>query len=183
MLNIHFDPFPNLETDRLILRKPDLKDVDELFIYRSNKEYMRYIPHRFVTEKEQVVQVIQFIHNTIKENKGINWAVDLKNTGALTGMVGYVQFHNDRYRAEIGYMFFTPYHGTGVAKEATQAVIDYGFNKLNLHSIEAVVNHENIPSQKLLEKLNFTKDAFFKDYLHCNGAFIDATIYSLINRE
>jgi ribosomal-protein-alanine N-acetyltransferase len=180
MVNINFDPFPVIETDRLILRKPELRDVDELFTYRSDKEFMRYIPHRHVTTKDEVVKTIALIHSRIEKKEGINWAITLKGDDTIVGIVGYVEIYEAHYRAEIGYMLFTPHHGTGVMVEATQAAIDYGFNIMNLHSIEGIVNHENIPSKRVLEKLGFTNDAFFKDYLHNKGTFISANVYSLV---
>jgi ribosomal-protein-alanine N-acetyltransferase len=62
------------------------------------------------------------------------------------------------------------------------AIIAYGFSTFQLHSIEAVVNVENIASQKILERNGFTKDAFFKDYLYLVDRFADANVYSLVRQ-
>lgn len=180
MLSINFQPFPVLTTERLVLRRPQLSDVDEIFKYRSDKELMRYIPHRYATSKDQVVETMNLIDRMIDSNEGINWAITLKGDDTIIGMVGYVHFIKDHYRGEIGYMLHTPYHGTGIMMEAFNAAIDHGFNKLGLHSIEAIVNSENIASKRLLEKRGFTNDAFFRDYLYHGGSFIDANVYSLI---
>lgn len=183
MITINFDPFPVLETERLTLRKPEMKDVPELFVYRSDREYMRFIPHRFVTTIEQVEGHINLMHSLLDKNEGINWAITKKGDDTILGLVGYVRFNNAHHRAEIGYMLHTPYHGTGIMKEAAERVIKYGFEDLKLHSIEAVVNHDNIPSKRLLEKMGFTKDAFFKDYLHHDGKYMSANVYSLVKED
>ncbi len=183
MLVPNFNPFPVLETKRLVLRRPVMADVDEMFIYRSDKMLMQYIPHRLATQKQQVVEMLRFINNLIDKNEGINWAITLKGNDIIIGMVGYVHFFTDDYRAEIGYMLHTPYHGKGIIHEAMKAAMDYGFNVLKLHSIEAIVNCENVPSKKVLERIGFSKDAFFKDYLFHDGKFIDANVYSFVKSE
>ncbi len=163
------------------MRKPELHDVEELFKYRSDPQLMRYIPHRLASSIEEVTDAIKFINNRIDNNEGINWAVCLKEDPAtIIGMVGYVVINRTHHRAEIGYLLHTPYHGTGIVAEATQRAMDYGFEVMNLHSIEAIVNAENIPSIKLLEKLGFSRDGFFRDYLHHNGKYMDAYVYSLL---
>jgi ribosomal-protein-alanine N-acetyltransferase len=65
--------------------------------------------------------------------------------------------------------------------EAMDIVLDYGFNIMQLHSIEANVDPGNIASIKLLEKNGFVKEAHFKENLFFNGKFLDTVIYSLIN--
>jgi len=180
MLNINFDPFPVLETERLVLRRPNEGDIDEVFKYRGDKELMRYIPHRYATERSQVVEMLETIDKSINSGEGINWAVTLKGDDTIIGMVGYVRFVKNHYRAEIGYMLHTPHHGKRITDEAMNAVIAYGFDVLQLHSIEAIVNYENVASKKILERNGFSNDALFKDYLFLAGRFVDANVYSLV---
>jgi ribosomal-protein-alanine N-acetyltransferase len=54
---------------------------------------------------------------------------------------------------------------------------------MNLHSIEANINPENIASRKLLEKTGFVREAYFKENYFFNGKFIDSEIYSLLNKN
>lgn len=175
-----FDPFPVLETDRLILRRPHANDADILFRYRSDREYMRFIPHRYTTHKHEVSYQLEYINEKIDKQQGINWVMTIKGTDDLIGMIGFVRLFPDSLRAEIGYMTITPFQRAGYTEEAAKAVIVYGFEQMNLHSIEAVVNHENEASKKLLEKLGFSNDAFFKDYLHHAGKFMSAHVFSLV---
>jgi len=180
MLNISFSPFPVLETEHLILRRPTMHDVDEVYKYRSDPELMQFIPHRLAHNKEEVVEAIERIDRMIDTNEGINWAITKKGEDLLLGMVGYVHLYMDRHRGEIGYMLHTPYHGKGIIQEAFQAVVDYGFSVMKLHSIEAIVNCLNIPSKKLLERAGFSNDALFRDYLHHDGKYMDVNVYSLL---
>lgn len=183
MLTINFSPFPVLETERLILRRPTMADVDESYKYRSDPELMQFIPHRLAHKREDVVEAIERIDHLIDRNEGINWAITMKGENLLLGMVGFVRMNKDHHRAEIGYMLHAPYHGKGIIQEAFRAAVDYGFNEMKLHSIEAIVNCLNIPSKKLLERAGFSNDAFFKDYLHHEGKYMDVNIYSLLAKD
>jgi ribosomal-protein-alanine N-acetyltransferase len=72
------------------------------------------------------------------------------------------------------------FQGKGIMQEAMSAVIKYGFEKMNLHSIEANVNPANESSIKLLERNDFIKEAYFKENYFYDGKFLDTAIYSLL---
>jgi len=181
MLPVNFTPFPVLETENLILRRPTLGDVDECFKYRSDAELMKFIPHRLAGNREDVVLAIQEMNRLIDANEGINWAITRKGEDLLLGMVGYVRMYKEHHRAEIGYLLHTPSHGKGIIQEALKAAVDYGFQEMKLHSIEAIVNTMNIPSKKLLERAGFSSCAFFKDYLHHKGSYMDVNVFTLLS--
>ena len=88
----------------------------------------------------------------------------------------------EHYRAEIGYLLHPDYQQKGIMDEALKAVIKYGFETMQLHSIEANVNPANAASMKLLEKNGFVKEAYFKENYFYNGQFLDSVIYSLLNK-
>ena len=75
MLTINFNPFPNLETERLLLRRVDSNDVKEIFALRSNPETMKYIPRPLVKTDEDALEHIAMIDRKIDSNEGINWAI------------------------------------------------------------------------------------------------------------
>ena len=78
-------------------------------------------------------------------------------------------------------MILPEYHGKGITTEAVQCVVDYGFNTMQLHSIEGVIDPENEASQRVLQKCGFVKEAHFKENEFYDGKFIDAVIYSKLN--
>ncbi|MBS1688601.1 MAG: GNAT family N-acetyltransferase [Bacteroidetes bacterium] len=165
------------------MRRPTMADVDEIYKYRSDPGLMQFIPHRLAHKRDDVVEAIERIDRMINTNEGINWTITRKGEDIPLGMVGYVRMYKDHHRAEIGYMLHTPYHGKGIIQEAFQAAVDYGFEVMKLHSIEAIVNSLNTPSKKLLERAGFSNDAFFKDYLHHDGKYMDVNVYSLLTKQ
>ena len=180
MLQVNFDPFPVLETERLVLRAITENDIDAMFYLRTNDELMRYIARPRPTNAEEVLPLLHRIQNNVATNEGIAWAMTMKGDGRMMGHMSYHVLFKENYRAEIGYMMREEYHGKGIMDEAIKATIDYGFNKLGLHSIEAHVNPANAASRKLLERNNFTQEAYFKENIFWNGKFEDTVVYSLL---
>jgi ribosomal-protein-alanine N-acetyltransferase len=95
----------------------------------------------------------------------------------MLGFIGFFSFEKENHRAEIGYMLFPENFRKGIMLEALEAVVQFGFNSLNLHSIAANINPLNTASAKLLEKADFKKEAYFRENYYFNGKFLDSIIY------
>ncbi|MEO5909204.1 MAG: GNAT family N-acetyltransferase, partial [Ginsengibacter sp.] len=96
------------------------------------------------------------------------------------GTIGLWRLIKENFRAEVGYMFLPDYWQKGLAKESLLKIIEYGFNEMKLHSIEAHISPRNSSSASLLEKTGFTREAYFKEDYFFNGAFEDTAVYSLL---
>lgn len=182
MMKINFNPFPNLETERLLLRRVDRKDVNEMFVLRSDTEIMKYIPRPLVKNKEEALEHIATINTKINSNEGINWGMTLKGNNTLIGVIGFYRINIENYRAEIGYILHPEHSGKGIVSEAVKKLVDYGFKTMKLHSIEAVIAPENCASAKVLEKNGFTREGCFKENQYFEGRFLDSAVYSLLNK-
>jgi len=76
----------------------------------------------------------------IAANEMINWMITLKDDPKMIGTIGYYHIKPEHYRAEIGYMLLPNFQGRGYVTEAIAEVVKYGFKRMKLHSIEAVVD-------------------------------------------
>lgn len=182
MLTINFSPFPNLETERLLLRRVNTTDIKEIFALRSNPETMKYIPRPLLKTDEDALEHIAMIDTKIETNEGINWAITLKDCPKLIGVIGHYRIKPEHYRAEIGYMLLPEYHGKGIISEAVKEAVNYGFQVMKLHSIEAIIDPDNDGSAKVLEKNGFVKEAHLKENEFFEGRFLDTVIYSILNK-
>lgn len=182
MLTINFSPFPNLETERLFLRRVDSNDIKEIFALRSNPETMKYIPRPLVKTDEDALEHIAMIDSKIDSNEGINWAITLKDNPKLIGVIGHYRIKPENYRAELGYMLLPEYHGKGIVSEAVKEAVKYGFQVMKLNSLEAIIDPDNYASAKVLEKNGFVKEAHLKEYEFYEGRFLDTVIYSILNK-
>ena len=183
MLALNFSPFPNLETNRLLLRRLDNNDVNEILKMRSDAETMKYIPRPLVKNNEEALELIAKIDSGIENNEGINWAITEKGSPKLIGIIGYYRTKPEHYRSEIGYMLLPEFHGKGFASEAIEIAVQFGFNEMKLHSIEAVLDPENKASERVLQKNGFIKEGHFKEHEYYDGRFLDSLIYSLLNKN
>lgn len=183
MLDINFLPFQILQTERLILRRVVKEDVPEIFALRSDQEVMKYIPRPLLKTEEEAIAHITAIDEKIDSNEGINWAITQKGNPKLIGIIGHYKLKPEHFRSEIGYMLLAEYQGKGIISEAIKEVVNYGFEVMKLHSIEAIIDPENISSEKVLKKNGFVKEAHFKENEYYEGRFLDTAIYSILNEN
>ena len=179
MLQPNFSPFPELKTERLLLREIYENDLNEILFLRSDKEILKYLDKDPATV-EQTVEFIKTIREYVKNNESILWGITLPENNKVIGTICFWNITKQHYRAEIGYILHTQFQGKGIMHEAMIAVLDYGFNVMKLHSVEANVNPQNIASAKVLERNNFIREGYFKENYYHNGVFTDSAIYSLL---
>ena len=182
MLVINFTPFHNLETPRLLLRRIAATDCDEILALRSNPENMKYVPRPLAKTTEDALAHIALIDSKVESNEGINWAITIKGSPKLIGIIGHYKISPENYRAEIGYMMLPEHQNKGLMSEAIKAAVDYAFNTMKLHSIEAIIDPRNGASEKVLQKNGFVKEAHLLENEYYNGEFLDTVIYSLLNK-
>lgn len=182
MLELNFSPFPELQTNRLLLRRVNESDVKEILELRSNPETMKFIPRPLLQNKKEALSHLKMIDEAIENNKGINWGITLKENPKLLGIIGFYRIQPENYRAEIGYMILPEFQGKGIITEAIEVLLSYGFNAMSLHSVEAVIDPDNIASEKVLQKCNFTKEAHFRENEFYGGKFWDSVVYSILNK-
>jgi [ribosomal protein S5]-alanine N-acetyltransferase len=183
MNSFNFLPFENLTSERLILRQITIEDVEEIFSLRSNPETMKYIPRPLITKQEEAIEHINLIQDKIETNEGINWAITLKGSNKMIGIIGHYRVQWEHFRSEVGYMLLPEYEKKGIITEAVGLAINFGFNQMKMHSLEAVIDPENHASAKVLEKNGFIKEAHLKEAEFYNGKFIDRVIYSLLKNK
>lgn len=183
MLTINFHPFQNLETERLVLRRLNDNDFEEVIALRGNPETMKFIPRPLVKTKEAALEHLRMMEEKIVNNTGINWGITIKGNPKIIGIIGHYKIQPENHRSEIGYMMLPETSGKGYMSEAIKAVLTYGFDYLNLHSIEAVIDPDNVASEKILQKIGFVKEAHLLENELWEGKFWDSVIYSLLRRN
>lgn len=182
-LELNFNPFPVLQTQRLSLRQITMADAEDFFLLRSNKEAMKYIDKALFQSVTDAYELINRIEEGVMANERISWGISLKENPKLIGTISFHRIEKEHFRAEVGYMLFPEYWNKGLLSEAMKAVLDFGFNTVKLHSIEGIINPKNLISAKLLQKFGFVKEAYFKESFFYNGNFLDTEIYSLLKSD
>ncbi|NJY61608.1 GNAT family N-acetyltransferase [Salinimicrobium sp. CDJ15-81-2] len=179
----YFDNFPQLQTERLCLRKQELKDAAHLQQLRSNEQVMTYMDSDLHLDVRTSEAFIARNLASYEKKSGFFWVITAAGTGHYLGDIILRKIDRTNARAEIGYTLMPEFWGGGYMKEAMRAVINFGFKNLGLHSIEANINPANTTSRELLLKMGFVKEAYFRENYFYNGKFLDTEIYSLLKKD
>ena len=178
-----FTPFPDLATERLLLRKITQADVPAVFYLRSDPQILEYLSKEPITAIKEAEDFITRITNDQENNDGILWGIAVKEDPAqLIGTICYWRLDKGHYRAEIGYALVPAFWKKGIMKEAIQTVLEYGFTVMGLHSIEGRISPQNIASAAVLESTGFVREAYFKEDFFFNGKFEDTAVYSRLQK-
>lgn len=177
------DTFPVIETVRLVLRQITKDDADDLFKYLSDEKVMKYYGLEPFNSIDEALKEIEWYHSIFEENSGIRWGITWKGSGKVIGSCGYLNKVPEHFRSDIGFELSQDFWRQGIASEALEAVIRYGFEQLNLQRIQALIEPPNISSQKLVERNGFMKEGLLRNYEYTCGKFDDLFMYSLIKQD
>lgn len=180
---IIFKVFPEFESERLLFRNIELGNAKDLFLIRSNDDVMRFMDVPGFESIDDAEKLINSVEESYKKQTGINWAIIEKQSKSFVGYFGFFRIIPEHCRAEIGYALKPEYWGKGYMHETLKRMVRFGFDNMKLHSIEANVNPDNEKSKKVLEKIGFKKEAYFRENYLFNGKFLDSIIYSLLEKD
>lgn len=175
--------FPILETKRLLLRKITKEDANSILNYLSDEEVMKYYGLEPFKTKNDALDEISW-YQSIQNNKtGIRWGITLKEQEVVIGSCGFHNSVSQHFRTEIGFELSKDQWGKGIAVEAVEAIISYGFEHMNFQRIEALIEPPNLSSIRLVEKLGFIKEGLLRNYEFTCGKFDDLYMYSLLKED
>jgi len=154
-----------LETDRLILRPLDEKDIDAIFAMRSDPEVMRFI--RELQNRDESANWVELVSSRWATEQIGFCAMVEKSAGKFVGWCGLWRL-KETGEIEVGYAVAKKFWGKGYATEAALEFLDYAFKKLAPEKIVAVARPKNAASRRVMEKLgmDFVKiDTFYDQTL------------------
>ena len=178
------EEFPQLETDRLILREMTLDDLEFYFRHFNNDKIVEGCcfpgPKSLEAAKEELDL---YCVKPFKENRGIRWGIVRKSDNELIGTCGFYDWSKTAHRGEIGYDLEPTCWGQGIMTETLRAVFEYGFKKMGLNRIQAIIDSKNVKSMKLIDRLGFQKEGVLRQNNYFNGQFRDEICFSLLREE
>lgn len=143
-------------TERLLLRPFQPSDYQAVYEFGSNAELHRYTGDEMIESKEEAKTLIQNVWLNDYEKYGYGrWATIYLPDNKLIGFTG-LKYLPEFQVTDIGYRYLPNYWGKGIATEAAKAMIQYGFEQLNLERIIGIVIPDNIASSNVLKKIGFT---------------------------
>lgn len=179
MAVVSFTPFPELFTKNLYLRQLSTDDAQEIFLLRSDPIVNKYLGRPKATHIDEARAFIDMINSSIKNDKSVFWAICLKDNTGLLGTICLWNFSPEKHRAEIGYTLLPEFHGKGIMQEAFPAILDFGFNRIQLQAIDAWTTSQNLNSIKILERNHFIRDLKLESGIDRSVDGEDMVIFSL----
>lgn len=171
-----------IKTTHYLLRSFREADIDNVYKGLSHPQVIKYYGVHFAS-REESKQQMDWYEGLEKNNSGKWWAIcDLEDKD-FYGAVGYNNWINDHRRAELGFWLLPDNWGKGILTELLPSVIFYGFQKMRLHRIEALVESENENCIRLLNKMDFTHEGRLMDYELKKGNYVHLDIYALLHSD
>ncbi len=149
-----FTPFPILNTKRLTLRQLSTDDDQNILELRSDPEINKYLDRQ---ESKTTAPLYHRVNDNTTRNDSVYWAITLTSSGKFVGTICLFNFSDEKYQCETGYELLINFQRQGIMKEAMDKVIDYVFQALGFHQMEAFTHKNNRNSTKLLTKFDFKK--------------------------
>lgn len=168
------DQFSNIS-----LRPLDVSDVDDFMVWASDERVTHFCSFNPYTSKEDG---INYIKNTVIPHPWLR-AICLNNRpiGAISVTKNS---GNDVCRGELGYVLAARYWGKGIATKAVKMVAKTIFNQWpELKRLEALVDVENVGSQRVLEKAGFMREGVLRKYCILKGRSRDMVMFSLLSTD
>ena len=174
---------PDLETDRLRLRKLTMHDAADVFRYSRDPEVARHVlwdAHRTIGESRAY---LRYMLRKYRNREPASWGIEWKETGRIIGTIGFMWIQQDNSAAEIGYSLARDFWNRGIMTEALEAVIRYGFRRLNLNRLEAQHETTNPASGAVMRKCRMQKEGTLRQRLYNKGRYVDVDLYAILRRD
>ncbi len=146
---------PILTTSHLVLRPFSKTDAAELFPMWVEPDTIRYFPFKSPLTLERTERIVEGQADHWERYDYGWWAVTLPGTGEFVGWCG-LQYLPDTNEVEVAYMLAKKLWGQGLGSEAAAACVKFGFERLPVEEIVGIVHRQNVPSQRVLEKVGGT---------------------------
>lgn len=171
-----------LTCDNLFFRRPTLDDAAVICELKNNEKAAQLlggIHHSYSVA--DIERWIEFHNNNPGE---VLLVVEDVERGKLIGHVGLYKIDKAAKKTEYGILLADDEsRGKGYGTKATKTMIDYAFNKLEMHKVTAEVLSENAASIAMFKKCGFSIDGCLRDDVFKNNRYYDVLSMSIIESE
>ncbi len=176
-----------LTTERFVLRRFNRRDSEALWraVADSLPELSKWMPWAHPNyARDEAAAYIRDSNQSWKEGRAYDFTIRTPNDPERhIGNVSIWQVSRLGRVAEIGYWIRTSDTSTGAATEVTRRMIDVGFHELSMHKINLRIAEGNRASERVAEKLGFSREGVLREELYIRDQWVDHTLYSLLEQE
>jgi ribosomal-protein-alanine N-acetyltransferase len=176
-------PTPTLTTDRLRLRPFTGADTDAIFALHRSAHILRYWDAPPWRDRAQADRFIVTCGRMAEDGSGARLALERLSDQAFIGWCTLARWNPDFRSASVGYCLDDAAWGQGYATEAGRSLLQWAFDTLDLHRVQAEVDTRNAASARVLEKLGFVREGTLREDCIVDGVVSDSWVYGLLRRE
>ena len=179
----YFSYMPELKTERLLLRKLNMRDASDIFRYSRDPEVARHVlwdAHRSIGDSRAY---LRYMIRRYHSHEPASWGIEYRATGEIIGTIGFMWIQQDNSAAEVGYSLARNHWNQGLMTEALAAVIQYGFDGMHLNRIEAQHETSNPASGAVMRKCHMQKEGTLRDRLYNKGKYVDVDLYAILKKD
>lgn len=174
---------PVLMGRRLLLREPTPADGERLFAYTSDPLVTRYLAFDSPRSLDETLRFIARCEEYRRQDREYTFVIADRATDEPRGVTGLRDLDRGARLAQIGTWVRRQDWGAGVNTEAKALLLDFAFDELQLHRIEARIVLSNHRSRRAFERLGGRREGTLKESLHKEGAFHDQALYAILSTE
>ena len=178
-----FSHIPELTTPRLTLRRMLVADTDDMYEYACRQDVTKYLTWRPHPDRDYTREYLQYLGSRYASGMFYDWAVIYEPDCKMVGTCGFTSFNCTSDSAEVGYVLNPEYWGKGIATEALSRVLEFGFENMGLHRIEARFIQENERSRRVMEKVGMTFEGVMREGMLIKGVYQNIGICSILQSE
>jgi ribosomal-protein-alanine N-acetyltransferase len=184
-MNIHdiYKDLPPLKTDRLLLRKVALEDLDDMYVWASDPDVTPYVTWDAHKSVDETRVFINDILNRYKHAKLAPWAIVHREDRRMIGLDGFCTWEIKDRSAVFAYVLSKSYWRQGYTSEATRAIVDFGFQRMGLNRISARCRVENIGSARVMEKCGLCYEGTQREVAFVKNEFVDLKGYAITKKD
>lgn len=174
---------PDLETDRLLLRRFTMKDAKDMYEYTSDPAVSKYVTWNTHQTINDSLGFIQFTLDKYKKDEAGDWGIVLKENNKFIGSCGFVWVDKTNLSGHIGYVLSRKYWNKGIMSEAVKILLKFGFNEMNLYRIEAFHKLPNEASGKVMQKVGMKYEGILRSRLFSKEQLWDVKLYAITKED
>ncbi len=178
-----FSHLPELLTDRLTLRKLTVADDADMYEYASRSDVTKYLTWYPHPDKAYTREYLRYLAGRYAGGMFYDWAIVYEPDSKMVGTCGFTSFNCAADSAEVGYVLNPEYWGKGIAGEALGRVMEFGFEELRLHRIEAKFIQGNERSLHVMQRAGMTFEGYLRDGMLIKGGYVTVGIASILAPE
>jgi RimJ/RimL family protein N-acetyltransferase len=172
-----------LEGERVYLRSIGLDDVNETYCRWMNDSVVnKYLESRFYTHYLKTLK--DYVCRIQEDKNNVFFAIILKDRDRHIGNIKLGPINTIHRFADIGILIGEKdCWGKGYATDAIRLVVEYAFNKLNLHKVTAGCYAPNKGSLKAFKNAGFSQEGVRKNHCYYQGEYVDDILLGLVNSK